>query len=54
MIGIMVEMAKSIRAGNWLGVYDSNTLVKGPIFPFLLALINYLGFSYFLKILFLY
>lgn len=44
--GMMVEMAKSIRAGNWLGEYTSNTLVKGPIFPFLLAVINYFGFSY--------
>ena len=44
--GMMVDMAIQIRAGNWLGEYTSNTLVKGPFFPFLLAVINYLGFSY--------
>ena len=43
---LMVKMAESIRSGNWLGEYNSNTLVKGPFFPFLLALINYLGLSY--------
>lgn len=43
---MMVEMAKSIRAGNWLGEYSSNTLVKGPVFPIILAIINYFGFSY--------
>ena len=43
---LMVKMAESIRSGNWLGEYDSNTLVKGPFFPFLLALINYIGLSY--------
>ena len=44
--GMMVDMAIQIRAGNWLGDYTSNILVKGPFFPFLLAVINYLGFSY--------
>ena len=43
---MMVDMALQIRAGDWLGEYTSNTLVKGPFFPFLLAVINYLGFSY--------
>lgn len=43
---LMVKMAESIRSGKWLGEYDSNTLVKGPFFPFLLALINYIGLSY--------
>ena len=36
---MMVEMAKSIRAGKWLGNYTSNTLVKGPVFPIILAII---------------
>ena len=44
--GMMVEMAKNIRAGNWLGEYNSNTLIKGPGFPFILAIINYFGLSY--------
>lgn len=43
---MMVEMAKNIRAGNWIGDYSSNILVKGPVFPFILAIINYLGLSY--------
>lgn len=43
---MMVNMAINIRAGEWLGTYTSNTLVKGPFFPFLLAVINLLGFSY--------
>ncbi len=43
---MMVDMAINIRAGNWLGEYTSNTLVKGPVFPFILALINYGGLSY--------
>ncbi len=41
---MMVEMAKSIRAGKWLGNYTSNTLVKGPVFPIILAIINYFDF----------
>lgn len=44
--GMMVDMAVNIRAGNWLGDYTSNILVKGPFFPFLLAVINLLGCSY--------
>lgn len=43
---MMVEMSKNIRAGNWLGEYNSNVLVKGPVFPIILAVINYLGLSY--------
>lgn len=43
---MMVEMAKNIRAGNWLGDYTSNILVKGPVFPIILAVINYFGLSY--------
>lgn len=44
--GLMVDLAESIRKAEWLGEYNSDTLVKGPFFPFLLALINYLGLSY--------
>lgn len=44
--GMMVEMAKSIREGNWLGNYSSNILVKGPMMPLLIAIINYTGLSY--------
>ena len=43
---MMVEMSKNIRAKQWLGEYTSDTLVKGPAMPFILAVINYLGFSY--------
>lgn len=44
--GMMVDMAVNIRAGNWLGGYTSDVLVKGPFFPFLLAVINLFGCSY--------
>lgn len=44
--GMMVDMAVNIRAGNWLGNYTSDVLVKGPFFPFLLAVINLFGCSY--------
>ena len=43
---LMLNMAVDIRAGNWLGDYTSDILVKGPSFPFLLALINFFGLSY--------
>ncbi len=43
---MMVDMATNIREGNWLGDYTSNTLVKGPVFPIILAIINYFGLSY--------
>ncbi len=43
---MMVNMAVNIRAGNWLGDYTSDVLVKGPFFPFLLAVINLFGCSY--------
>lgn len=44
--GMMVDMAVNIRAGNWLGNYTSDVLVKGPFFPILLAVINFFGCSY--------
>ena len=43
---MMVNMAINIRGKKWLGEYTSNTLVKGPAFPMLLAIINFLGLSY--------
>lgn len=43
---MMVEMARNLRAGNWLGEYSSNIMIKGVMFPLILATINYFGFSY--------
>ena len=40
--GLMVRIAESIRNFHWLGGYSDTTLVKGPFFPFFLALCNWL------------
>lgn len=42
----MVSHAASIRANNWLGVYDQWTLVKGAFGPFFLAVCSKLGISF--------
>lgn len=43
---MMYNMAVNIFSGKWLGTYTSDTLVKGAFFPFLLAIIHKVGFSY--------
>ncbi len=46
---LMVQQAKSILSGNWLGEYYSyNTLLKGPVFPLYLAFLNNTGVPYLL------
>lgn len=42
---LMVRIGNSILDGNWLGPYDSNTLVKGVMYPLFLAVTNKLGFT---------
>lgn len=44
--GLMVKLAKNIVQGKWLGVYDSNTLIKGAGFPIFLALLKSFNISY--------
>lgn len=43
---MMVQMTKTIENNQWLGEYNCNTLLKGPMFPIILSIINYLGLSY--------
>lgn len=39
---LMIEQAKSILKGKWLGEYNCLTLVKGPITPIFMAIANVL------------
>ncbi len=41
--GLFVRLAISLLRGEWLGEYDSLTLVKGPVYPMWLAAIAWLG-----------
>ncbi len=43
---LMVELANNILSGKWLGEYNYNTLMKGPVFPMILAFIKYMNWSY--------
>ena len=51
---LMVKFAYSILDGNWLGEYTYNTLMKGPTFPMLLALLYKLKLPYIFSITSLY
>lgn len=51
---LMVQQAKSIICGNWLGIYSYNTLLKGPVFPLYLALLYFLKLPYLLTTTALY
>lgn len=51
---LMVQQAKSIISGNWLGTYSYNTLLKGPVFPLYLALLYFLKLPYLLTTTILY
>ena len=44
--GLMMNLAKSILEGNWLGEYRYNTLMKGPVFPIILAGMYKLGLPF--------
>jgi len=43
---LMLRQSNSLLSGDYLGLYNNMTLVKGPIFSFLLALIRLLNISY--------
>lgn len=43
---LMFQMAHNISYGNWLGTYNSNTLIKGPFFSLLLAIFSKFGLPY--------
>lgn len=41
--GWFITKAQKIVSGHWFGGYDQMTLIKGPAYPFLLALNHFLG-----------
>ena len=43
---LMIKFAMNILQGNWLGDYAYDTLMKGPIFPLILAFMNKMNLSY--------
>lgn len=43
---LMVDMAKNILDGKWLGEYNELTLTKGVMFPLFLCVSNILGINY--------
>ena len=43
---LMIKLANSIFNGEWLGKYDSNTLVKGLSGPLFVAFNRFIGISY--------
>lgn len=51
---LMVKLAQSLLSGDWLGTYDNNTLVKGFMFPALIAITKNLGLSYISAMTFIY
>ena len=52
--GLMVLLAKNLIQGNWLGAFESSTLVKGAGFPIFLALLKSFNLSYLFTINILY
>ena len=42
-VTLFLHQAMSILEGNWLGIYSEKTLMKGPITPIWIALMNFLG-----------
>ncbi len=45
---LFIRQAYSIAAGNWLGDYDSFTLIKGFIYPLFISLSSFFGIPLFL------
>lgn len=43
---LMVDYAENLGAGNWLGVYNNNTLLKRISYPMFMAVCNKLHISY--------
>lgn len=42
---LFINQGISLAKGEWLGNYNENTLVKGPGYPFFLAMCSWLGVS---------
>lgn len=51
---LMVQQAKSIASGEWLGEYSYNTLLKSPVFPLYLAALFKLKLPYLLTTTMIY
>ena len=51
---LMIRESNSILNGNYLGVYNNMTLIKGPIFPLFLALVKTIRIPFPLSISILY
>ena len=43
---LMITQSNSLLFGNYLGNYDEFTLIKGPMFSFLLAFSRFFNLSY--------
>lgn len=43
---LMIEMTSNLLKGEWLGIYNNRTLVKGITFPIFLAINHALGLPY--------
>ena len=43
---LMLRQSSSLLSGDYLGLYSNMTLVKGPIFPFLIAFLRLINLSY--------
>ena len=50
----MVEQAKNIIKGNYLGTYNDKTLIKGLVFPFFIAFCKMLNISYTFSVTIIY
>lgn len=42
----MINLANTLIHFHWLGRYNYLTLIKGPFFPFFLAVVKWIGYSY--------
>ena len=43
---LMVNQMRSILSGSYLGVYSKLTLIKGPVYPFIIAFCNFIKTPY--------
>ena len=42
---LFLNLAEHISKGEWLGPYNENTLVKGPVYPLFIAFAHFFGIS---------
>lgn len=51
---LMIELAQNLLSNSWLGEYNYHTLMKGPIFPMMLVLLNNFHIQYIFFVTLLY